>query len=159
MTLRHLLSRHLRGLSRFFPRLRTRRCNVFLRLKYWPPPKVWLRCVKSSSIIAARPLQNVHIIYIYIMWSISLPVSESGLRPSKCVKTNTDVPVEIPTPRLVWKMARWHETIWHSERVVVAFCPRLSAGLLDCDVKKSDQCYHKSSHLKGLSAWCNTVLV
>ncbi|TNM99026.1 protein Spindly isoform X1 [Takifugu flavidus] len=30
---------------------------------------------------------------------VSLPVSESGLRPSKCVKTNTDVPVEIPNPR------------------------------------------------------------
>lgn len=44
--------------------------------------------------------------HIYIMWSISLPVSESGLRPSKCLKTNTDVPVEIPTPRLVSKMAR-----------------------------------------------------
>uniref|UniRef100_A0A674PMK3 Protein Spindly n=1 Tax=Takifugu rubripes TaxID=31033 RepID=A0A674PMK3_TAKRU len=35
----------------------------------------------------------------------STQVSESGLRPSKCVKTNTDVPVEIPNPRLVSKIA------------------------------------------------------
>lgn len=156
--LRHLPSSCLRGLSRFLlwrwrkriPKLWTRKCIVFLKLKYWAPPKVWLFCVKSSSIIHYSSKATTKYSY-HVMWSVSLPVSESGLCPSKRVKTNADVPVEIPNPRLVLKMASWHGTIDTLKRFLWHFVPRS----LDCDVKKSDQCYHKrSSHRKGLSARC-----